>query len=305
MYDFLLSIESLAHIRFLLTSFLSPIHFLFKQMATMSVLLQAEEHYPSYPHLDRMICQWREVEARTRSQCNLDPIPDPYPGCFRPLNTTARRTREEDTTSRRTSFSDYMKYHHGDGPLYMDKENFRPTITDEEFEEFIEEQSKRDLYEQSHYPFHSYQFLIDSRTEYYFRYHGTTSIPPCYGTVPDVWGELDGHQDTNHWRVMKDPIRISMRQKNEMERLLRERIAPPDDRHNPCQADTAAAVDDEGHVSVARPLQAQDPSHMARFCACGFWTSKWPEDRAWCEIGKEKGDQHLFYDRPYNYEGPL
>lgn len=270
-------------------------------MATVSILLQAEEHYPSYPHLDRLICEWRKAEARTRSQCNLDPISDPYPGCFQPLES-ARRTQERGTTSRRMSFNHYLKHHHGDGPLYMEKENFRPSVADEEFEEFIQEQSKRDLYEQSHYPFHAYQFLIDCRTEYYFRYHGTTATPPCYGTVPDVWGELDGHENTNHWRVLKDPIRISMRQKNEMERLLRERIAPPDDRHAPCQPDTAAAVDNEGHVNVARPLQAQDPSHMPRFCGCGFWTSKWPEDRAWCQIGKEEGDKHLLYERLYNYE---
>jgi carbonic anhydrase len=78
--------------------------------------------------------------------------------------------------------------------------------------------------------FHNYQFLIDVRTEYYFRYSGTSTVPPCYG--PFTAGSRG---NTNHWRVLKDPIRVHPRQISEMERLLRERIAPKNDNSTACR----------------------------------------------------------------------
>ena len=80
---------------------------------------------------------------------------------------------------------------------------------------------------------------------------------------------------------MKDPIRIQKSQLLELERLIRERIAPPDDPVMPCQPDTAAEVSPEGRVNVARPLQYMVvEAHHPTFCECKDWPSKWPEDRA-------------------------
>jgi len=273
------------------------------EMGTLSVFLQAEEDYPSYPHLDRLLCAWRRSENRVRKACGLESVSEPYPGCFQPSEEEEQRrlrTMQQQQQSNQTSFSNYLKEHHPRGRrIQLEEENYSPPdMTEDEYGEFIEGHSRRNLYEQRHYPLHAYQFMIDVRTEYYFRYHGTTTTPPCYATVPDVWGELDGHENTNHWRVMKDPIRISMRQKHEMERLLRERIDPKQ-----CKPDTAAKVDEEtGEVYAARPLQEQDDSHMARFCWCPFWKSKWPEDREWCQLYQKNGEEKVLYDKPYNYD---
>jgi hypothetical protein len=96
---------------------------------------------------------------------------------------------------------------------------------------------------------------------------------------------------------MKDPTRIHRRQLEELKRLIRERIAPPDDPIMACQPDTAAKV--EGNdVNTARPLQYEHDVHFTVFCECKDWPSKWPEDRAWCQI--EDYNQR-FYDTPYNF----
>lgn len=129
---------------------------------------------------------------------------------------------------------------------------------------------------------------------YYFRYQGTATIPPCYGN--DTFGTRRG---VNHWRVLKDPIRIHPRQLEELERLIRERIAPPDDPVNPCQPDTAAKVSEDGRVNTARPLMYRNTAANAKtFCECKDWESKWPEDRQWClsDINER------FYAKPYNFE---
>jgi hypothetical protein len=92
---------------------------------------------------------------------------------------------------------------------------------------------------------------------------------------------------------MKDPVRVHPRQIAEMERLLRERINP-----DSCEKDTAAKVDSDGHVSVARPLMQTNNVHFITFCECQDWPSKWPEDRAWCDLGNQN---FRLYDHPYNF----
>jgi len=98
---------------------------------------------------------------------------------------------------------------------------------------------------------------------------------------------------------MKDPIKIHKRQLDELERLLRERRAPPGSQFNACQVDTAARVDDNGHVDVARPLMQTDRVHYKVFCECKDWGSKWPEDREWCRISNLN---ERFYQHPYNFD---
>ena len=97
--------------------------------------------------------------------------------------------------------------------------------------------------------------MLGVRTEYYFRYSGSQTIPPCYGSFdPTSRGQ------TNNWRVLKDPIRIHRRQLAEMKRLLSERIASWDAPTMACQPDTAAKVRSDGTVEAARPLQYLHPA---------------------------------------------
>mmetsp|Transcript_39460 Transcript_39460/g.55568 ORF Transcript_39460/g.55568 Transcript_39460/m.55568 type:complete len:279 (-) Transcript_39460:1573-2409(-) len=186
--------------------------------------------------------------------------------------------------------------------LEIDPINWRaPDMTEEEWVDFIQGISNQDhdrhLLESSHIPFHNYQFLIDVRTEYYFRYGGTQTVPPCH--APLIKGEQ--HANTNHWRVMKDPIRVSTRQIIELERLLRERIAPRQTNGAAsCMPDTAGKISGDGHhISVARPLMKTSSAHRMVFCDCGDWKSKWPEDQAWCQMREQK---QRYFEHPYNFD---
>jgi hypothetical protein len=423
------------------------------EMATVAVFLQAYDDSPPYPHLDRLICEWRKAEDRTREECGLPSVAH-YPGCYNvargntpfpsegessppltvaptvgapteptvppvaipgaptppPVEPTAapvppptmvpveatltpsskppptpfptvpttpdpasaitiapigapalsiqgtdapvaatgtgapstgstgqptsapitkppgslspvvNATGSTDSPTanirdrklRRRSVKDVITDNaiQGDGGkerILLDPENFRPADrSDEEWAEWIEAYSanargeasegQRKLLEGDYLSFHNYQFLIDVRTEYYFRYSGTSTVPPCYG--PFTAGTRG---NTNHWRVLKDPIRVHPRQISEMERLLRERVAPKNDNSAACENDTAGKVDSKGHISVARPLMQFHYTHFMTFCECEDWGSKWPEDRAWCAL--QKGDQLTrLYDHPYNFE---
>lgn len=266
----------------------------------MAIFLEADEDYAPYPHLDRMICQWRRAEQKTRSECNLDmnDIP-PYPGCF----DDHFDEQEQPSTGRRGTMQQELREHQQRRErVKLEDVNYRPADqTEEEFAAFIEDYSNgRNLMaEGSHLHFHNYQFLVDCKTEYYFRYHGTMTIPPCYGPAPPNVEAT--HEDTNHWRIMKDPVRIAQRQLEELERLLKDRVAPPDDVHSPCERDTAGVVDEEGQFSAVRPLQSFNRQHDAVFCWCPMWPSKWPEDRAWCDLNKTNEEQYLLFQHPYNY----
>ena len=98
---------------------------------------------------------------------------------------------------------------------------------------------------------------------------------------------------------MKDPLRVSRRQIDELHRLLKERIAPPDDRLRPCARDTGAKPDqnDPTKISVARPVQSTRGVHFKVFCECDDWKSKWTEDQEWCQRDK----QDRLYNHPYNF----
>jgi hypothetical protein len=208
--------------------------------------------------------------------------------------------------------------------LHMGPENWAPSEMDEDqWAEFIARESAKfqadeDLWQllhqefknhtdQVHEEYHArhrhlmggdeivwfnYWPMLGVRTEYYYRYSGSQTIPPCYGEF-----DPSSRSGTNHWRMMKDPIRIHPRQLEEMKRLIRERIAPPDDPIMACQPDTAAKI--EGNdVNTARPLQYEDDVHFTVFCECKDWPSKWPEDRAWC---RTEDPNVRFYDTPYNF----
>jgi len=165
----------------------------------------------------------------------------------------------------------------------------------------LHEQYRRKLLNYDDIPWFNYWPMLGVRTEYYFRYSGTQTIPPCYG-------DFDGssRKGTNHWRVMKDPIRIHPRQLVELRRLIAERIAPSDDPVMACAPDTAAKVTRDPsdpnkylEVNTARPLQSWDRVHFKTFCECKDWGSKWPEDRKWCQI---EDMNERFYDKKYNFD---
>jgi Eukaryotic-type carbonic anhydrase len=54
-----------------------------RKMAVVSIFLQADPARERWDFLDKLICQWREVEEKTRDECGLESVP-PYPGCRNP-----------------------------------------------------------------------------------------------------------------------------------------------------------------------------------------------------------------------------
>jgi hypothetical protein len=180
----------------------------------------------------------------------------------------------------------------------FDWEGFIQSVYDKE----ERQKHGRHLLDYEHVDWFNYFPLLGCKTEYYFRYSGTQTVPPCYARFDAGNNGLGNRANTNHWRVMKDPIRVSKRQILELHRLIRERIAPRDDPLRSCKPDTAAAPDpyggsDDRLISVARPLQSKQTAHFEVFCECKDWGSKWNEDKEWCKMSE---NQRLF-DRPYNY----
>jgi len=177
-----------------------------------------------------------------------------------------------------------------------EEEELYQRLLEEEYDGVHTDDLHRRLIEGDATEWFNYWPLLGVRTEYYYRYQGTATIPPCYGN-----DTRSSRRGSNHWRVMKDPIRIQTKQLLELERLIRDRIAPPDDPIMPCQPDTAAKVSDDGRVDVARPLQyTDDDVHDVTFCECKDWPSKWPEDRAWCAATDDVEER--LYLTPYNFE---
>lgn len=128
-----------------------------------------------------------------------------------------------------------------------------------------------------------YEWLLKVGTEYYFRYEGSMTVPPCY-TV-------------NHWRVLKDPIRVANHQIKELERLLAWRV------NSDCDASTAGRPreDDPDAVDVNRPLQELEKGHRLVFCECQDWPSKFPQEREWCAKWQERDPEIRLFENPYNW----
>jgi Eukaryotic-type carbonic anhydrase len=150
----------------------------------------------------------------------------------------------------------------------------------------LSDQSSRHLMDYQHIPWFNYFPMVGVRTEYFFRYSGTQTMPPCYGKFL----EAGDRKQTLHWRVMKDPIRVSRRQINEMHRLIKDRIAPKDSPVKSCKPDTGAAPDPEDpehKIIAARPLQNNNVAHFAVFCDCQSWGSKCMSKNAsfFCHFG--------------------
>lgn len=425
-------------------------------MAAISVFLQEYDDAPDYDVLNRLICQWRRVEDRTRALCNLPSVDEEYPGCYyakRGHNTTTNNNNNNNTTTNsnnnttadddtgdeddyddlvvnggnettsingsETGYSGYFNlsmltnrrklqehiqsmpddssqqsnYHRrrttttksmhdllvedhwnslegrdGDYPRNRVRSDPREMdglpLSDDEWRAFLEsarsssssssssggtdagdasapdgidQDHNRHLLDYENVSWNNYFAMLDCKTEYYYRYSGSMTIPPCFGRLR--LGE-NNRINTNNWRVMKDPIRVSTRQINELHRLIRMRIADSTDVLRACQPDTAAKPldnDDDnnnnayastnatvdntnvtatkttnataedgdllspsstvGRVSTARPLQSFQETHWMVFCMCENWESKFPEDQAWCQ--RSKSDR--IHTHPYNF----
>ena len=246
---------------------------------------------------------------------------------LRRVNTTTGEEEPVETFARQTSFNsfqdllmhNYQMMKHGQNKshepqlLVQDEDDFRDPDEDFDWDAFIAAQedpqdprvaskhANRHLMDYEHIPWFNYWPMLAVRTEYYYRYSGTQTVPPCYGTF--LPGAERNRRQTNHWRVMKDPIRISQRQLDEMHRLLRERIAPQGTPLTSCQPDTASKPNttdpgDPSKVFLARPIQGTKTAHFKVYCECQDWNnSRWPEDKEYCK----KPLRERLYGHPYNF----
>lgn len=280
------------------------------EMGTVAVFMNAYDDAPPYRFLDKVICQWRRKEYEVRKECGLDPVESFYPGCF-PLKRNLRKSvdlKNATTTLLKKhphiqTAEDVIIHNdqqrdnpdHKNIMIEMDETNFAPA-EEKDWDSWIQQQSKqmqeeedlykrmkemqyggnhtdelhnhfRRLYQGDELEWFNYWPLIGVRTEYYFRYSGAQTIPPCYGNHVD-----DSRVGTNHWRVMKDPIRIHPRQLQELKRLIGERISPKGSMVNECKTDTAAKVKRDSEtrevvdIEAARPLQEWNNVHFKTFC---------------------------------------
>lgn len=294
------------------------------EMGTVSVFLEAYDDAKDYELLNEIICGWREEEERVRSECGLESASTFYPGCPEYSRSSGRRMQESDIPKRPFSINDVLVKNH---MASFTNSSFKPleiSLDEEDHLQVIEDRmtsrdnststkSRRGLFLDESTQWNNYFPLVDVGTEYYCtcsmvylnqnltcqrtdRYSGTQTVPPCYG---EFFPGAENRRQTNHWRVLKDPIRVSRRQIQEMHRLMRERIAPKDDPVASCRRDTAAKIDRRtGEVNTARPLQKHHDAHFSVFCECEDWRSASESDKAWC--GKSK--QERFFDHPYNFE---
>jgi len=281
-----------------------------KRDGTVVIFFKAYEDVLPDPFMDKMICQFRKTEDEVRENCGLPSVTTTYPGCWNYQRNGRRLRKTVNTTQAQPDMNHpWTSVNMTHAKLYN---SGHPK--DFDFDKFIEEQiamgggngnwtldhpwldPKRHLVDYEHVPWHAYQFLVNVRTEYYFRVRTSQTVPPC-----------QTGRDGNHYRVMKDPLRLHPRQVAEVERLLAERIAPVGTR-NVCNRDTAGVpmpgVKGGPAVRVARPTQRYTFHAKMTFCECKDWPSKWPEDREWCEIGETNdfGDFERYYERPYNYD---
>jgi Eukaryotic-type carbonic anhydrase len=296
---------------------------LYSKLASVTVFLDVRSNQADWPILNRIICAWREAEENNRAACGLASIREKYDGCT--VYSRGRRLKKINETIEETTYSPatsaYDIIYKNEMLRYMSVNSnvsYEPTkihidqddtnMDDFDWNEFLAEREKegahqanttlsRRLNNYDNIKWFNYFPLTDVKTEYYFRYSGSQTIPPCYGKY--FPGDRNRHQ-TAAWRVLKDPMLISQRQNDEMHRLLRMRIAPKSSPINACQADTAAKV--EGNrVNVARPLQQTRDTHYMVFCECDNWKSKFRQDQDWCARVRNKNDR--LYKDPYNFGG--
>lgn len=186
--------------------------------------------------------------------------------------------------------NDRMTHDVSGRPVIVRQENFEEKglmDEDEYFDELMTSYRERALQtaQAENYddiPWWPYEWFLKVGTEYYFRYEGTQTVPPCY--------------DTAHWRVYKDPIRVAPHQMRELERLIAWRTG------GDCAIDTAGKpTDTPDRVDVSRPLQSYHKQHRMVFCECKDWPSKFPADRQWCRNWQITDAGGRLIENPYNF----
>jgi len=187
-------------------------------MAAVTVFLEAYDDSPDYDVLNRIICQWRRVEDQTREQCDLPSVDSYYPGCFyyqrgQGGDTTSPAHKEAESGRRilrnpgkrnrkALSAHDIIIQNHirrakaenstsfKPKTIRMDSSDFEAADPEFDWDEFIASvyereqasQERRRMFEYQHAgPWFNYFPMIGVKTEYYYRYSGTQTIPPCYG----------------------------------------------------------------------------------------------------------------------------
>jgi Eukaryotic-type carbonic anhydrase len=207
----------------------------------------------------------------------------------RNLRSSVNKIGQDETTTRNLVGS--KEFNVLGKKFLLGKENFLPTKeSDQENNSRRYSERKRRNLQQAHLEnyddveWHAYEWLFRVETEYYFRYEGTMSVPPCWEVV--------------HWRNMKDPLIVNKRQIDELNRLLAWRNNP-----TTCARETAGVVSQDGiHITAAREIQYKHDQHRFVFCECPNWPSKFKKDRNWCHKYKEDTNYTRFYNHPYSFQ---
>jgi hypothetical protein len=190
--------------------------------------------------------------------------------------------------------NDRVSYDNLGRKVVLREENYEPHGTEEDQQKYFDKMFSAHQRRQEETPivenyddvmWWPYEWLLKVGSEYYFRYEGTQTTPPCINKA--------------HWRLMKDPIRVAPHQIKELERIIAWRI------NDQCQADTAGKKRDDGNldaVDVNRPLQSYNELHRMVFCECQDWPSKFPQERSWCRNWKIRDPAIRFEQQPYNWQ---
>jgi len=94
-------------------------------------------------------------------------------------------------------------------------------------------------------------------TPWFYRYLGSYTKPLCY--------------DYARWRVFKEPLQISLRQKVIIDELIKEMTDP-----STCKKSTVGKprYDGTDRVNVNRPIQTRTSSHQLYLCDSDYWKSQ-------------------------------
>jgi hypothetical protein len=190
--------------------------------------------------------------------------------------------------------NDRVSYDNLGRKVVLREENYEPHGTEEDQQKYFDKIFSAHQRRQEETPiienyddvfWWPYEWLLKVGSEYYFRYEGTQTTPPCINKA--------------HWRLMKDPIRVAPHQIKELERIIAWRI------NDQCQADTGGKKREDGNldaVDVNRPLQSYNELHRMVFCECQDWPSKFPQERSWCRNWKIRDPAIRFEQQPYNWQ---
>lgn len=284
------------------------------QLAAVTVFLQEYDDAPDNMILNKLLCKWRQVEEENRRQCGLPSVTAQYDGCT-VYNRPGRKLKQTNVTVPPKPLSLFnvirdLDPNDHEHVMNVTRSLNQPLPPEQEVTDWA--RFYRTLFRATETSatnpgtdysnvqgWNAYWPILHSKTEYYFRYSGTMTVPPCYGLLSDSQRSLKQRGNLIAWRVMKDPIQVSTRQILEIHRLLKDRIAPADDPLRACRPDTAAKTDsnDSRYISTARPLQSTETTHYTVYCEC-VWPSNHPEDNEWCDLDRNS----RFSTHPYNYD---